>query len=113
MKEFTVIIKDEKSTWEEGWCVPENVDVEEFVSKEINDFNKERGYSRSFVGIKRKRSIDMKQTHNWDKVSLVTERGGFDKMKCTICGATGKRFGLGQNGIRVDSKFDPKYCKKR
>jgi len=40
--------------------------------------------------------------HVWEKTSLVTERGGYDRMRCRLCGATGKRYGLGQNGVAVD-----------
>jgi hypothetical protein len=32
--------------------------------------------------------------HHWRKTSLVTESGGFDKQKCELCDATGKRFGI-------------------
>lgn len=35
--------------------------------------------------------------HRWEKQNLVTisDRNGlYDKMKCKICGATGKRYGL-------------------
>ena len=33
--------------------------------------------------------------HQWDKASLVTEVGGYDRMVCTRCGATGKRYAVG------------------
>lgn len=42
--------------------------------------------------------------HIWDKASLVTERGGYDRMKCRACGAKGKRYGLGQHGVTLDSR---------
>jgi hypothetical protein len=44
--------------------------------------------------------------HRWDKVSLVTEKGGYDRMRCIVCAATGKRYGLGQNGVTPDPKFN-------
>src|SRR3954467_5743738 len=42
--------------------------------------------------------------HIWDKASLVTERGGYDRMRCRACGATGKRYGLGQHGVTLDKR---------
>lgn len=42
--------------------------------------------------------------HIWDKASLVTERGGYDRMRCRACGATGKRYGLGQGGVTIDKR---------
>jgi len=48
--------------------------------------------------------------HDWEKISLVTEKGGYDKMKCRRCGAEGKRYGLGQSGVKVNRKSQQK-CK--
>lgn len=47
--------------------------------------------------------------HNFQKHSLVTERGGYDIYKCTRCGATGKRHGL-SSGITIDKRFT-EFCK--
>lgn len=51
--------------------------------------------------------------HRWTKTSLVTESRGrrtFDRMRCEACGATGKRYGLGQFGVTLDAKCDkPKF----
>lgn len=49
------------------------------------------------------------QKHIWGKASLVTEQGGYDRMRCRACGATGKRYGLGQDGVKLD-KEQPKSC---
>ena len=43
--------------------------------------------------------------HDWDKVSLVTEAGGFDKMKCKVCGITAKRYGVGGGHPVRDKKY--------
>jgi hypothetical protein len=32
--------------------------------------------------------------HEWRKTSLFGERGGFDKYRCELCGATAKRYGV-------------------
>lgn len=42
--------------------------------------------------------------HEWEKASLVTEKGGYDRMKCKHCLATGKRYGLGPYTV-IDAKF--------
>lgn len=36
--------------------------------------------------------LDDQGNHNFEKTSLVTERGGFDYYKCTHCGQVGKRY---------------------
>ena len=45
------------------------------------------------------------QAHEWFKLSLVTESGGYDRMQCIQCGVTGKRYGLGQSGVALDEQF--------
>lgn len=77
----------------------------------INNFNRTiRPYEieREFVSFE---IIDEDlHKHEWEKSSLVTERGGYDKMKCAYCGATGKRYGLGQESPIPDKPFT-KDCK--
>ncbi len=54
--------------------------------------------------------VNMKESHSWEKTNLATIiQGGrvYDKMKCTVCGITGKRHGVEQS-INRDSKFKPK-----
>jgi hypothetical protein len=49
--------------------------------------------------------------HKWGKQNLVTisdRHGMYDKMKCSVCGAMGKRFGLGS--VTPDKKFS-RICK--
>jgi hypothetical protein len=48
----------------------------------------------------------MSLKHQWEKHFLVTQAGGFDVMKCRVCGAMGKRHGL--QGFTV---IDKKYAK--
>lgn len=50
-----------------------------------------------------------KMKHLWEKKSLVTEKGGYDLMRCMSCGVIGKRYGLGQRG--VTTKKGQEYCK--
>lgn len=46
--------------------------------------------------------------HNWEKRSLVTEVGGYDRMECKACGCEGRRYGLGQHGIVRKGKWNKK-----
>jgi len=46
--------------------------------------------------------------HEWEKTSLVTEAGGYDKMRCKRCGVTGKRYGLGQGSVQIDGRYKAK-----
>lgn len=51
--------------------------------------------------------------HVWEKQNLVTinERNGiYDKQKCRICGATGKRFGLGPDVVLDAKSAKQKSC---
>jgi hypothetical protein len=47
--------------------------------------------------------------HVWEKISLVTKRGGYDRYKCKNCKATGKLHRLGDLVI-PDGKFTG-FCK--
>jgi len=38
--------------------------------------------------------INKNKSHTWAKYSLVTEKGGYDRYRCSVCGAFGKRHGL-------------------
>ena len=106
----TVIISSGTSKWKEDHSVPEEENPLSYIKKIVDDFNKERGYNYKVERLVRKRRGQVKQKHNWDKKSLVTERGGYDKMICLNCGATGKRYGLGNNGVKADSRYHPVYC---
>lgn len=37
---------------------------------------------------------DIPKEHEWEKYSLVTEIGGYDRYRCKKCGMFGKRYGL-------------------
>jgi len=49
--------------------------------------------------------------HTWIKTNsftIITRHSSHDTMRCEKCNITGKRFGLGQNGVKIDSKFRAK-----
>ena len=53
---------------------------------------------------------DSRGEHSWKKDCLVTQMGPDgpnDNYKCSVCGITGKRFGLGSR-LSVDAKFRAK-----
>lgn len=114
MKQIKAILckkSNTKTTWEEIHKIPEGSNPKEYIENIITSFNKERGYDYMLVRLKRTRKGTLRVVHNWQKVSLVTEKGGYDKYKCSLCGATGRRYGV-SNFIRPDKKFDATYCKK-
>lgn len=54
---------------------------------------------------------DSNEKHSWGKTNLTTiidRLGNYDTMKCAKCGITGKRFGLGRGGVKIDSKYRAK-----
>lgn len=100
---------EDSSAWEEPITVfvDTHVTAEQHAQETVDYFNrtlKPHEKERKLVSVK-DTVIDKTAIipHNWIKISLVTEKGGYDKMKCTQCGATGKRYGL--YGVRIDSKF--------
>jgi hypothetical protein len=64
-------------------------------------------------GNARKLRDGSREPHDWEKSSLVTEVGGYDRMKCSKCNITGRRYGLGDTGTRRDEAYRAKafeYC---
>ena len=53
--------------------------------------------------------------HSWNKTNSVTIVKGstnYDTVKCSRCGVTGKRYGLGRGTINFDRKFKPKVYER-
>ena len=44
--------------------------------------------------------------HVWNKKSLVTQPGGYDKMICDRCGELGRRHGLGAEVVPMSANSD-------
>lgn len=91
-------------SWEED-CVVEEGDPKEKAQEIVDQFNSDRDAERVVLSAKK---IDDSKQHDWQKKSLVTERGGYDIYRCTGCGALGKRQGL--NDYVAPDKGTPKYC---
>jgi hypothetical protein len=118
---------DSKAWLEEmTYWVEDNVTAEQHgreIVKRFNETLKPYEKPREFVDaiepmtenfVKNPRAVNAPQPaklmHQWEKTSLVTEKGGYDKMTCKVCGAKGKRFGMGQFGVKADRKTQ-EYCK--
>jgi hypothetical protein len=120
--QFNLIVKhsDEPdySAWKELYDRPNVTNkegAEEYGKELIEFFNSTLGpkeKSREFVGIEI--LSDDTLIHSWDKTNAVTilKNGSmYDTYKCSICGITGKRFGLNSN-ITIDYKYrGHKICK--
>lgn len=105
-----------KTHWEE---YTENVeDPREWAEQTIKNFNntlRKGESSRTLLDVV---VLDSGQDkHHWEKTNFATITGGrlppHDKYKCSVCGITGKRFGLSDSVVH-DSKYRYKkyeYCR--
>ena len=58
--------------------------------------------------------VDARKQHEWEKQNSVTVSSGgrmFDVYKCSVCGVTGKCYGL-DGEIERDRKFKPKVYER-
>lgn len=75
----------------------------------IENFNATRWggeQARALVSVE---SIGQSEKHDWQKTNVITivhpTEGVYDTMECRACGITGKRHGLGTNGVRRDPEY--------
>ena len=107
--------KDDSTAWEESEDrplkpLPETEEgARQWAEKCIAQFNATlRPHERPRTLLRVEMVVEGTSRHDWTKVSLVTEKGGFDRMACIVCGLTGRRYGFGDSGIRFDAKFKAK-----
>jgi hypothetical protein len=109
----------DSSAWVEEmtYMVENDVTADQHGRSIVDRFNaslKPNEQPREFIealdGTTSKPSQSVEFLHQWEKTSLVTQKGGYDVMTCKVCGAKGKRFGLGQSGVKPDRKTQ-QYCK--
>jgi hypothetical protein len=114
MRVVKVKIKCDKDIWEEEFKYLKSESPEEAVQYILKNFNSNRRpgeKERSLVEII---GTEEDLDHDWEKDCLVIQsdrKGTYDKYKCRLCGAIGKRFGLASS-IQPDSKKFIK-CKRR
>jgi|GEM_PF-2363355 len=92
----------------------EGVDAEDAGRRLVDGFNdtlRPGEHPRVFVSAEPFPGDDRPRKHDWEKVNLVTleERRGccgsrtYDRMECTRCGVTGRRYGVGPC-VRLDRR---------
>lgn len=76
------------------------------IMKRFNDYLQKGEKPREVLIVRALKRLKpgMQLNHNWGKHSLVTQSGGYDIMKCSQCGALGKRHGL-QGFTVIDRKY--------
>jgi len=113
---YNLIVKKEGQPNESAWSeeiiaiVGDVIKIEGHGKSLVSFFNqtlKKGEIKRDFVlatPISEYAEISAKLKHDWQKKSLVTEKGGYDIYKCSNCHATGKRYGVSAFVI-IDYKF--------
>jgi len=92
--------------------IDDSADPEVYAQSLIDGFNRTLRSHESVRELLGVRIIDGSNahTHDWAKQNLITvinNRGNYDVMKCSRCGITGKRFGIG-HGVTVDHAYKTK-----
>jgi hypothetical protein len=116
---FTIYVK-EAGTDEEPWAEEYDKPVADPVTwakETVERFNNTQPAGaplRVLIGV---RILDgPSREHNWEKTNLVTLQQyqgtmPYDTARCTVCGVTGKRYGLSST-ITLDSKFKAKVYRR-
>lgn len=101
--------------WDEDYDKPDIHTIDEayhYARRTVAGFNSTlRPYekARTLIGVRPADGIGNHSPHTWEKVSLVTESNRkkyYDRMRCTVCGITGKRFNFTE--VTRDSEFKAK-----
>lgn len=115
MPKIQIEVKKEgsDSTWTEDYTI-DHKDPTEWATDTIYQFNRTRKPGekpRELVAVTILNPDGTpKRDHDWEKSNLFTVIRGnqnYDTVKCTICGITGKRFGMSST-IKIDSKYRAK-----
>lgn len=121
---FTMVVRDAdglRPSWEEqeDRADVRNIEAAQRWSEEtIEQFNatlRQHERPRKLIYVfptpLEQQDPSVKARHTWRKMNLYTHSdrlGNYDIMECSICGVTGKRFNLGEAGVKIDSKFRAK-----
>ena len=117
----TVRHKSGGESWEEPYDksgINSLEDAKEWSFATVDNFNatlRPHERARKVVSV-RLADNSVSDEHDFHKTCLVTVNdprlGLYDRMACRVCGVTGKRFGLGRNGVKIDSKYKAKKFQK-
>lgn len=105
------------TSWKEEYVI-DGDNPYEWAKNTIDNFNatlNPHESPRELVGVEVLDKSEKNNKHSWTKTNLITiVRGSsvYDTMKCEKCGITGKRHGLGQDGVIPDSKYRYKKYEK-
>lgn len=106
-------VGDTRSWKEEYECFTNPSEWAESLIRKFNATIRQNEKPREVVSVVVLDESQGTTEHQWHKINLITiVRGSkvYDRMECTKCGITGKRFGLG--GIIRDSKYKAKKYEK-
>lgn len=114
--EIEVGIKAGADVWWEGFDKEEVTDeasAKKWAEATIQSFNESlrpTEKARRFVGGVRLLAEGSKE-HRWVKLNWGTKsdhRGSFDMMRCERCGCEGRRYGMGQRGVKRGAAWKAK-----
>ena len=108
-------VNDEENTWFEEYD-EDTIDPEQWGKDIIEYFNDDLRPGE--VARKLLEVIvldkDSVEKHTWSKTNLVTIMKGsmpYDTQKCSLCGITGKRYGLSDT-VKLDNKYKAKIYQR-
>ena len=94
---------EELETKEDGWPM----DLGQAIIDNFNDTLKPGETARQLLSVRQLDAAPAPLAHDWEKSNLKTIiKGGknYDTARCKACGATGKRFGLGER-VTIDPRY--------
>lgn len=116
---FTMRVKNQGDADETAWVEPYNKEIdpptqagaEKWAADTVERFNatlRQNEKPREIVSVEVTDFTNdgVLVPHEWSKTNLVTLRGGYDTAKCEACGATARRYGVGE--FAMDEKFERK-----
>ena len=100
-------------TWEEPYNRPDCETLDEakqWAESTVENFNRTlRSYEKTRVLLDvLEKDNDSVASHEWIKTNLITiikKGANYDEMLCLRCSITGRRYGLGFNGVERDKKY--------
>jgi len=116
---YTLRVKKKDQPDSSAWDEVMKYNVEDGVSEEehgrgivemFNQTRREGEVERVFISAVPVSNEEKAFEHNWEKMSLVTEVGGYDRYECSRCGAKGKKYGLSERVVLDYNSRKKKEC---